>query len=233
MALEQFVELPPWYTSDWDTAVIEGVVTPGLVHITVSRGPKWDRKVAKGQTSEKQTFTGYPSANLKIRFRLWTEQQVADFEARILPLLEPTPSKEAPKGLSIVHPVTAARKVAAFLVDDDGLEGPTLNDDATFVEYTAKCFEYQKPAPAPAGPGKPGLSPCQQAKAEYDHWIATANALTVKIAAAFGTPEVEQLTRDLQAANDRAQYMAELMQQNGCNEQSPASQAAANGPPPP
>lgn len=55
-----YIELPPWYTEDWDSADIENERVPGLVHVSgIARGPKWDRKPAKGQTGEEPVFTGY------------------------------------------------------------------------------------------------------------------------------------------------------------------------------
>ncbi len=241
-----FIEPPPWWTADWDTGLFDDVAVPGLIHIEVDRGPKWDRKPVKGQTGETQTFGGWNNADLKIRMRTWTAAQHEQMLATIVPILEPDPGKDAPKEIKVDHPVTSARKIESFRVNK--LKGPTANFKDGYTEWEVDAFQAIKKAPAPPGPpGQPGQTPCQQAKAEYDYWTNQANALSahladlqIQLASNFGTPAatetgnaIEQATRDLQAAQDRAQYMADLMRENGCNEQSPASEAAAGDTPGP
>jgi hypothetical protein len=224
-----YIELPPWYTEDWDSADIEGERVPGLVHISgIARGPKWDRKPAKGQTGEKPVFTGYKGAGFQMRIRTWTKTQHELFVAKILPLLEAEPGKDSPSARSIVHPTTAVRKISAFYVDEDGLVGPEVDEEGTFSEWTVKAFEYRKPVAQGGAPGGPGLTPCQQLKAEYDHWTAQANLLGSKGVSDFDSLEAYQKAQgDYQAARDRARYAADLMRENGCSESTPASNAQA------
>jgi hypothetical protein len=238
LAIGEHLENPPWFTEDWDTGVIQGELVPGAMHVKISGGPKWDRKVAKGTVGEKQQFTGKGAKNLTIRFRVWTESQHNEFKARILPLLDPPAAKEAPKACTLEHPVAEARQVRAFQVDEDGLEGPTLNDEATYAEYTCKAFEYVEPAPAPKGGGKPGQTPCQQARADYEAWChewAQQNELVATLITQ-GMPQADVDAANAQAINAQNKMIeaAQRLESLNCSaEQSPSSEAAAGSPPPP
>lgn len=241
-----YIELPPWHTSDWDTGIFDEETVPGLIHVEIDRGPKWDRKPVKGQTGETQTFGGWNNADMKIRVRTWTTSQYEDFLARIIPILEPDPGKDAPKEIGIEHPTASARKVQSFRVAK--LKGPIANFKDGYTEWDIDAFQAIKKAPAPKGPpGKPGQTQCQQLKAEYE-WHAQQEQtlaaylaqLQIKMASVFGTPEgvtlgaeIEKTGADMAAARDRARYIAENMAAMNCAEQSPSSQAAAGDVPPP
>lgn len=245
---QTFIEPPPWWTSDWDTGRFDTVVVPGFTHIEVDRGPKWDRKPVKGQTGETQTFGGWNNADLKIKIRTWTAAQHEAVLATIVPILEPDPGKDAPKEIGIEHPVAAARKIESFRVQK--LKGPTPNFKDGYTEWEIDAFQSIKKAPAPAGPpGKPGQTPCQKWKADFEFQTqrsATLNALigqiTIRIASGLQadgvtplagsdyetlTAQLKQATADLRVADDSALHAAIVLQDNGCNEQSPSSQAAA------
>jgi len=231
MADAIFIELPPWHTADWDTAFFDTVAVPGLVHVSAKRGPKWDRKPVAGQTGESQTFKGWNNAALTIKIRTWTTSQYEAFLATILPIIEPEPGKEAPKEIGIEHPVAAARKVTSFKINE--VDGPEANAKDGYVEWTIDAFQALKKVPQQGGTGKPGMTPCQQCKAELDRLNAELTAIASKIGTGATAEENEQYQRDFQAANDRCVYQAQMLGDNGCNEQSPGSQAQADGPPPP
>lgn len=242
------IELPPWHTENWDTAVVEGVTIPGLVMVgKIKRGPKWDRKAVKGQSFENQTFGGWNGAAFEIRVRTWTRAQHEEFVSTVLPVIEPTPGKDAPKQLSFFHPQAAARKVDIILVDD--VDGPEVDEDGAFSEWVLTVFESRKPVPAPKGgggkPAPPGSTPCQEARMNFDKFNADAGfleqqiaALNVAIIAGDATlsdvAERDRLGAELQTVRESAQAMARFMEENSCSaESSPASEAAANGEPDP
>jgi hypothetical protein len=245
-----YIELPPWHTSDWDTGVFDDQVVPGLIHVEIDRGPKWDRKPVKGQTGETQTFGGWNNADMKIRVRTWTTSQYEDFLARIVPILEPDPGKDAPKEIRIGHPTASARKVESFRVAK--LKGPIANFKDGYTEWDIDAFQAIKKAPAPKGPpGQPGATPCQKLRKEYEFWqqkCATLNAymgqLQVQIATIFGDPmraselanltaALDGATAELALADNSMRLASQQMAELGCGEQSPSSQAAAGDVPPP
>lgn len=249
-----YIEPPPWWTADWDTAAFDGVAVPGYTHVEIDRGPKWDRKPVKGQTGETQTFGGWNNADMKIRIRTWTAAQHEAVLATVIPILEPDPGKDAPKEIGIEHTVAAARKVTSFRVQK--LKGPTPNFKDGYTEWEVDAFQAIKKAPAPQGPpGKPGQTPCQKMKSEFEYWTARSYALnneigkvTIQIASGLKSDGVtplasadytalsttlEQLTKDLREADDRQKHAAIVLQDNGCNEQTPSSQVAAGDTPAP
>lgn len=226
-----FLSGGPWTGAEhrfWSGGSMNGIDLPGLVRVRISRGNTWDRKIAKGAHGETQTFNGRKAADVDITIRVWTAEDWTRLETEILPLLEPQTGKETPKPLDLVHPVASARGVKAVLVDS--VAGPDPNDNGIY-EVQIKAFEYAPVSTSNAtgtAKGKPGQTPCQQALAEYNAEIAKMNALQIQLAAKFGTPEAEQVTRDLQAATDRSTYLSDLMRENGCsNEQPPSSESAA------
>lgn len=223
------VSLPSWADNSWDEATLDGKLIPGLVKVEPKRGAKYDEKEAPGQSGAKVTFKGFQSAKLKIVIRIWTPEQEAAFDADILPLIDPLPGKESPKGYPFIHPGAAKRKIDGILVED--VDGPKLSDDGQFQEWTVEAFEYRKPAPQQGTPGKPGLTACQQAKLIYDQKFAEYNAAQV----ALSSGQVDPTTgaQRLQAASDALQYQADLMRENGCNEASGGSDAAAGNTPDP
>lgn len=227
------VDFPSWYSEDWDSSVVEGVTIPGLTKVgKIKRGPKWDRKPVKGQSFENQTFGGWNGAAFEIVVRLWTKAQQDEFRANVLPVVEPTPGKEAPKQLAFFHPQAAARKVDVILVDD--VEGPEVDDDAQFEEWTLTVFESRKPAPAPKGPGKPGLTPCQQARADYDYWMGVATTISDNLASLIlDIDAFAKASHEYQVAMDKAVAAQTLMDGLGCANQSPGSQAVGGGEPDP
>lgn len=236
------VESPPWHAEDWDSGSFDQTLCSGLMHVEIDRGPKWDRKAVKGQTGETQTFNGWNNANVKIRVRTWTATQHADFLANILPLIEPTPGKEAPKQLAFDHATARARAVDIILIDK--IKGPTVDDEGRFSEWEIDAFQSIKKQPQKGGPaGAPGQTPCQQAKAQYDFLVgelSTAGSQYAEIHAAYvngrGVDDatLQSATDNLQAAKDRVQNQANLLEENGCNkEQSPSSQQQTEGSPPP
>lgn len=222
------ISLPSWADNSWDEATIEGKLIPGLVRVEPKRGVKYDVKEAPGATGAKVTFKGYGAATFKLVVRMWTPEQEAAFDADILPLIEPTPGKDSPKGYSFIHPATAKRKIDGILVED--VEGPKIDNDAQFVEWSIDAFEYRKPQPQHGGPGKPGLTPCQQAKATYDQKVAEYNAALAKYNSG-ADPTYNYAP--VQAAFDSMQYQAQLLDENGCNEASGGSDAAAGNTPDP
>jgi len=231
----QFIELPPWHTADWDTAFFDTIAVPGLVHISAKRGPKWDRKPVAGQTGESQTFKGWNNADLTIKIRTWTTSQHETFLSTILPIIEPEPGKEAPKEIGVEHPVAAARKVSSFKIND--VDGPEANAKDGYIEWTIDAFQALKKVPQQGGTGKPNASSCQELKAAYDQSVAILNIAIVEynnlLLNLAPADQIEQSNaRMIQAQND-VTYCSSQMELQKCNEQSPGSQASANGPPPP
>lgn len=222
------VELPSWADNSWDHADLDGKPIPGLVKVEPKRGVKYDVKEAPGATGAKVTFKGFGAATFKLTVRMWTATQEAAFDADILPLIEPTPGKESPKGYSFIHPATAKRKIDGILVED--VEGPKVDSDGQFVEWSIDAFEYRKPAPQQGGPGKPGLTPCQQAKAFYDQKVAEYSQ---KLNDYNAGKDPTYNYAPVQAAYDSMINQANIMAENGCNEASGGSDAASGNTPDP
>lgn len=227
------IELPSWADGSWDVATLDGLEIPGLVRVEVKRGAKYDEKAAPGQSGAKVTFKGFETAKVTLTVRLWTKSQEDSFNTSVLPLIDPLPGKEAPKGMSFVHTAASLRRIDGILVED--VDGPKISDDG-FQDWTISAMEYRKPAPQQGTPGKGG-SECAQLKAEYDYYMSEANRLGSKGISDFDSLEAYEYGRqDYQAALDKAQHRANLMRERGCKEMSPSAGAAggaAGGMPPP
>lgn len=215
------VEPPPWHAENWDEGSFESVTVPGLMHVEVDRGPKWDRKAVKGQTGETQTFGGWNNASLKIRVRTWTAAQHEAMLANVIPVIEPTPGKDAPKQLAFDHPVARARKVDVILIEK--IKGPTVDDDGKFSEWEIDAFQSIKKVPQQGGTGKPGQTPCQQCKALLDQKAAEFIQAQVNLGNGTGTVE------DLQVRQAAMDNQAQVCTENGCNEQNMGPGANAQG----
>jgi len=210
------------------------------MQVEIDRGPKWDRKPVKGQTGETQTFGGWNNADVKIRVRTWTKAQHDDFIANVLPIIEPTPGKDAPNALAFDHAVARARKVDVVRIEK--IKGPTVDDDGTFSEWEIPAFQSIKKVPQQGGSGKPGQTPCQQCKALLDQktaeytaaQVAFANVSATEVA---GTPKWQEANLRVQAANDLMNNQAQVCVENGCNEENmgpgQTAQGGGGGVPPP
>lgn len=222
-------ELPPWYTEDWDEGTFETTVCPGLMRVEIDRGPKWDRKPVKGQTGETQTFQGWNNANVKIRVRTWTATQHTEMLESVIPVIEPTPGKDAPKQLAFDHPVARARKVDVILIGN--IKGPTVDEDGKFSEWEIDAFQSIKKAPQQGSPGKPGQTPCQQCKAMYDQKVAEYSQKLNDFSS--GKDPTYDYSK-VQAAYDAMINQANICSENGCDkEESPAGGQQSGGSPPP
>lgn len=225
-------ELPSWADGSWDVLSLNDKDVPGLCKVSnIKRGPKYDKKEAKGQTRSKVTFQGWKSADAKLVIRLWRTSQEVAFDADVLPLLEPEPGKDQPKTLRVSHPALAKRKVGSILVEE--LEGPNVDDGGQWCEWIVDFFEQDEPKKQQGNPGPPGQTPCQQAKAQFDQYNAELQAAASKIGTGATPEENQRLMDAMIAAQDRAANQANIMAENGCNEASPGSNAAAGGTPDP
>lgn len=205
--------ISPWVDEDvvWDTLFIDGEEWPGLATVTVKRGNRWDRKVAKGSHGETQTYTGASNADLVIKLRIWTTDHFVAMRD-LLPTIEPEPGKEdGSKPHDILHPVAEIRKVKAFIVLD--VDGPKPDREGTWA-FTISGAEYRQPESKGAkGNAVGGGGICAQLAAIQQQQLQIMSTSSDFLAVAnAGTKLAETQTQ---------------MTQNGCHGVSPA------GPPEP
>lgn len=132
----------------WDTLVLEGIEIAGLATVEIHREMKKDKKASKASSGAEIVFSGVEQAKVGIKIRFWTRDQYDAIVANLLPMVEPDPTKKAPSVLSINHPVSTARKVAAIIVEK--VSGPSKLGDGTW-EVNLEALEQRPPKPSPAG----------------------------------------------------------------------------------
>lgn len=136
----------PWWTSDpesWDRVVLGGVELPGVCSVEdLKVAGRWDIKEAPGTDGAIETYKGYTPAAMRVRVRMWTEQQWDLWQAALLKF-RPRPGKESPGAFDIIHPATAAWGISAVIVTD--IAGPSPGDPAGVIEFVLECREYFAP----------------------------------------------------------------------------------------
>lgn len=133
------IEDGPWMADGEDTIEIDGKEWPGFATVTVTRGNKWDTKVAKGQHSSDRNYTGAEDAKVTIAIRVWTRAQRDYIDETLISSVEPEPGKTAVGAISVKHSVFTSRKVPAITVDDVQGWERTSYDEAVLTIRAQEC----------------------------------------------------------------------------------------------
>jgi hypothetical protein len=135
-------------SEDWDVLRLGGQVVPGIARVDVDLGSGLDVKKPKGGSGATIHDQGTPPATLKITVELHHEgmgqqNEVEEFQSKIIPLLRPRSRNGARDPLEIQHPQAALWGVHVVTIGD--ISSPMPGRGGTYiVSFTA--IEW---APAP------------------------------------------------------------------------------------
>lgn len=156
----------------FDTLFIDGEEWPGIAAIKrLKRTNKWDRKIAKGEHGETQTFGGSKNADFEIQIRIGSSAEFVALRDDFLPKIEPEPGKKSGADPhSIGNPVTDFRKITDFIVLD--IDGPAPAGENMWA-VTISCAEHRKPEPKGAtGTATGGNSKCKALEQQRAFWTS-------------------------------------------------------------
>lgn len=135
-------EPPQALAEVWDKGTFNDIDCPGLMSVSISRANKWDTKKAAGSHGGERQFKGSDLASVKIKVRLWTNDDYVAFNEQILSILDPDPGKKKADGIALGHAVAWSRNLRSITVDS--VSGPE-SDNAGMVEYDIDATEYREP----------------------------------------------------------------------------------------
>lgn len=114
-------------TSPADLFKINGIYLPGPAIVKAKRRAKTQKKKQPGVNGETATHLGYDAAEIRVTFRMWTQQQWDAWQA-LIPVLQPKPGKDVvtttttPTNFS--NPAGQALLVGAVNIGDANLVAP-------------------------------------------------------------------------------------------------------------
>lgn len=145
--------IPYWHDDPdlWDSCELDDIACPGVTRVHVTRARKWDRKEVSGAHGETQSFKGTKAADVTIKVRYTKATEWTAIQA-LLAHIEPEPTKQEPKPLTIKSPRTAVRGI--YTIQVDTIEGPDAVE-RDIEELTINCFEFWPKPAAKHGSGTP------------------------------------------------------------------------------
>ena len=105
----------PWA---WDVIYLAGRRAPGLAVVKFGREHRVNAREANGADGAQTTSLGYRTADIDIKLRLWTPQQLADFESITIPSIQPRPGKPGagPRSVQVQYPSLAMWGITKLFV---------------------------------------------------------------------------------------------------------------------
>jgi hypothetical protein len=126
----------------YDTVVINGVRSPGLVHLRgFERKSGWQRKHGKGAVGETINYSGKLAAEGELVFTLWRTSQFVAW-GNYLPLFLANPVTDPASlksAISIYHPTLVDLNMSAFVVES---VSPLVNRGKGRWEASVKLLEF-------------------------------------------------------------------------------------------
>lgn len=161
--------LPPFWS--WKVIYMAGRRVPGLCHVTFKRAHRVDKRAASGTDNPTVTSLGYDGAEVIIEIRLWTPQQLIDYQAITIPSVQPAPGKAGarPKSVKVSYPSLSMYGVKSLFVTEIAGPEPTSTHGVWKVVLTATQTEPMNPAGSVTQKGggvstAPNVYPGQPAK---------------------------------------------------------------------
>jgi hypothetical protein len=131
--------------SAYDKLNIAGVDNPGLFQLAGGGGRlyKWEVKDPSGGQGGFVTYRGWElSQGIKAKFVFWEAEQIDQFYESYLPLLQYDATKQAPKPVTVFHPVLDANNIQSIVVNEIG---PLTHEDKQLWSVTIDMTEYGPP----------------------------------------------------------------------------------------
>jgi hypothetical protein len=90
----------------WDVIYLRSLRVPGLAEVDHGREHRIHKRSAIGNDGTQITSLGYKAADITIKVRLWTPQQLRDFEMITIPSVQPRPGKAQlrPQAVQVEYP---------------------------------------------------------------------------------------------------------------------------------
>ena len=132
-------------SNPWDLVYIDGFLLPGISKIEISKSHKLDVKASAGRHFSTITDQGYKPCDVVITTTIWTPYQWGIWQANILPMIEPPPTKgykEKLHSYSISNPASHARQIEAITIET--ISGPTIGHVVGTREMKIKALEWSK-----------------------------------------------------------------------------------------
>jgi hypothetical protein len=126
---------------NWEVIYLAGQRVPGLVDVEFRRAHRIDRRAANGADGEAITSLGYKAADIIVKVRMWTPQQLADFQAITIPAVQPRPGKvnARPVSVSVDYPSLAMWGIFKLFVVE--VAGPKRSSTPQLWEVTLTATE--------------------------------------------------------------------------------------------
>lgn len=123
-----------------------GIIPPGGIQ-GFKRSIGWDVKQGKGAAAPTLTRKDIPPGEGSVTFRLWTAEQIEEWETQFFPILKGNPNaKNADAAVVLYHPRIAAVGMAQFVLKN---ATPVLHVGGGVHEVTIELIEWRPVPPKP------------------------------------------------------------------------------------
>ncbi len=155
----------------WDTLVIGDDAYPGEATVEISKKYNFEKKKAAGKSGEDKTFKGVETAKLKIKIRVWTDE---DYQMLVgmIKKIDPVAGKKKPEIFQVSHATCTARNISYLVVVE--VKGPTHDRKYTYFEIEAD--EEQAPTNKNVGIGGKVGGNCGDMLKQWQYIRATYDA---------------------------------------------------------
>jgi hypothetical protein len=125
----------------FDVIYMAGLRVPGLCDVKVKRAHRLDRRCANGVDGGAMTSLGYNPAEVTIKLRMWTPQQLLDFQAITIDSIQPRPGKAMarPVAVQVEYPSLGMWGIKSLFVVS--IAGPERTSIPQLWETTLTCDE--------------------------------------------------------------------------------------------
>jgi hypothetical protein len=125
----------------WDVIYLAFNRVPGLVDVKMKRGHRTAQNKANGADGAQLVSLGYNPAEVTIKIRMWTPQQLRDFETITIPTVQPRPGKAGARPVPVVvdYPSLAMWGINKLFITD--IAGPERTSTPQVWEVTLTASE--------------------------------------------------------------------------------------------
>jgi hypothetical protein len=141
------IEVPFWDGPDgdaWDRITLGQYRFRGTVVVDGSGpGQKLDTRSAPGSDGARFITKGYEPAEFRLKLRVWTEEQLQDFEDLVVEI-HPKRNPGLRNALDVYHPSLALLQIGRAIIKRVGMLKPS--GTAGLMECELDCVEFAEPS---------------------------------------------------------------------------------------
>lgn len=141
-AYEQLVPLPNW--SPWDTAMLAGMVVPGLVRVGTRKRRRLVQQAAVGSQAVEMVDVGVEPVLVEFHCTMWTPEHLQQF-AQLAATIEIRPNQK-PQAMAVVHPGLAMLNISGLYITSIGAPTPSSPGGVLTAIIEAQNFTVPKKA---------------------------------------------------------------------------------------